>query len=56
MTGICMRDVTHFLSSDNILPVNIFNLYERHNIVKEYKQVISKKKTIGTSRKKKENH
>ena len=38
-----MRDVTH-LSNDNILPVKIFKLYERHYIIKEHKQVISKKR------------
>ena len=37
-----MRNVTH-LSSDNILPVNIFNLYENQNINKKQKQVIFKK-------------
>ena len=24
MTGFCTRDVTHYLSSDNVLPINIF--------------------------------
>ena len=42
MTGICVRNVTH-LSSYNILPVNIFKLYMRHNVIKEHKQVILKK-------------
>ena len=42
MTGICVRNVTH-LSSYNILPVNIFKLYMRHNMIKEHKKVILKK-------------
>ena len=37
-----MRYVTH-LSSENILPVNIFKLYYIYHAVKENKQVISKK-------------
>ena len=34
MTGIWMGNVT-YLSSDNILPVNIFKLYGKHNIIKK---------------------
>ena len=43
MKGICMGDVTHYLYRDNILPINIFKSYERHNVLKEHKQVISNK-------------
>ena len=36
-----MRDVTH-LSSENILPVDIFIWHYLHNIIREYKKVIYK--------------
>ena len=42
MTGIWMGNVKH-LSNDNILPVNIFILYEKHNIITKHKQIIFNK-------------